>query len=102
MRMTFVFSGQDNPICRDTPINANLRIIPGECTFLLWGIKIIAFVLEYRFLTQYHKTMSKTARDKELAMVFFREFYRDMFSKRGRSFPNIYSHIEDLAFNDSN
>ena len=101
MRMILVFSGQDYPICRDTPIDANLRIIPGECTFLLWSIKIIAFVLEYRFLTQYHKTMGKTARDKELAMVFFREFYRDVFPESRRSFPYIHSNIENLAFNDS-
>ena len=65
--MYLILFTQENLIHRYLPIYPQVRIIPNNCTFTLWSIKVITLILKNNFFTQHTEAMSKTSWYKELA-----------------------------------
>jgi dTDP-4-dehydrorhamnose 3,5-epimerase len=57
-------------------------------------------VLENNLVTQYAESVSESARNEELAVVVFCQFYGYVLSESRRAFPYIYCHIQYGSFND--
>ena len=53
------------------PLNTDLRIVPSHTAFIVWMVEIIAEIAELCHITQHQKTVRKSARNKELMLVFF-------------------------------
>lgn len=77
------------------------RIIPCYCALTLPIIKIVAFILQYRLLRKYRKTVRKTPWNKKLEVIAFRKPYSDMPAECRGTAPYVYSHIEHLSPYDS-
>ncbi len=87
------FFRQDDFVGRNAPVDVEVRIVPCQCPFALRGIKVVAFILENNFRREHAEAVGKTAGDKELAMVFFCQFYGYVLAERGRAFADIHGHI---------
>ena len=79
--MVFVFLRKKNILLWNTPVYADCRVIPRNGTLYLWRIEVVALVLENSSLALYNKTMSKTARNKELAVVLGCKLYGDILAE---------------------
>ena len=71
----FVFLGKNYFISRNLPVNFQCRIIPSQGTFTLGSIKVVTFILKDNLFRQDNKAMGKSARNKELTVIFFSQFH---------------------------
>ena len=83
------------------PVNSKVSIQNTYPPIRLWSIKVVTFILEDSFITQYGKTVRKTSWYKELTVIIFCKFYCYMFSVSRRIFSYIYSYIKHSTSNHS-
>ena len=92
--MVFVFFWKNYFLGRNFPVYAKSRIIPGNSSFTLRCIEIIAFILENNFISQHAESMCKTTWYKKLTVVFFCQFYCYMLSECWRTFSDVNCNIK--------
>ena len=97
--MLHVFLRKQRLVCGNLPIDAQTVIEDADASVGLWGIEVIAFVLEDGDVTKHSETMGKTSRDEELTMVVLCEFYCYMLTIGRTTFTDIHSNIEHATFN---
>ena len=64
--MVPILFGQYHIRRRNSPINRQRRVVPGDGSLMVGRIVFVAFVLENGPLAQRNETVGKTARNKEL------------------------------------
>ena len=92
---------ENSLIHRNMPVNSKVSVQNTYPPIRLWSIKVVTFILEDSFITQYGKTVCKTSWYKELTVIIFCKFYCYMFSVSRRIFSYIYSYIKHSTFNHS-
>ena len=92
---------ENSLIHRNMPVNSKVSVQNTYSPIRLWSIKVVTFILEDSFITQYGKTVCKTSWYKELTVIIFCKFYCYMFSVSRRIFSYIYSYIKHSTFNHS-
>ena len=80
--MLGILLAQDGLISRNAPVDTKRIVQDTDATISLRMIELIAFILEHSCFREYRKTMGKALGDKELAMIFLRQFYHHMLTIR--------------------
>ena len=70
--MPAVLLRENHTICRNTPVNTQIRIIPGNGTLTMRSIKIITLILKNDFLAQYTESMCQPTGNEKLTMIILR------------------------------
>ena len=83
----------------DTPVDAEVRVIPEDCAFALRCVIVVAFVLEHSFFREYGESVCEAFRNEKLTVIVFSEFNRDMLSVGRRAFADVNCNIENATFN---
>ena len=81
--MMGIFFAEDNLVGWDAPIDAECGVVPGKGAFGLWGIEVVALVLEDDFIAKHTESVGKASGYEELAMVLFGKFATDLLSVSG-------------------
>ena len=92
--MLHIFLGKQRFLCGDLPIYTQTLIEDADSSVGLWGVEVIALVLEDGSIAEHSKAMSKTSRNKELTMIVPGEFYCYMLTIGRTAFTDIYCYIE--------
>lgn len=95
-----VFFRENDLLDRNTPVDTEGRIVPGDGAFMLGRIEIIAFVLEDHLVSQYAEAVGKASWNKKLEVILARQFYGYVLSEGRRSLTDVYGHIEHGTLND--
>ena len=98
--MSGILGGKNRLICRNLPIDPDLRVIPCYCSLILRRIQIVALILENSLLGKDAESMCKPARHKKLTMIVLRQFHRNVFTKCRTSLSYIHRHIQNHPFDD--
>lgn len=85
---------EEDLVGRDPPVDRQIGVVPGQRTFRLRGIEVVALVLEDHLIGQDAESVRKTARDEELAMILFGQFHGDMLAEGGRAAADVHRHIQ--------
>ena len=93
--------GKMNHFGRDFTVYRKVWIIPCYRSFAMWSIVIVTLVLEDNLIGQDAESMSETARDEQLLVIFFRQFYSNMSAEGRRILAKIHCHIQHLSLDDS-
>ena len=96
-----VLFGEDDLVCRDVPVDAEVGVVPGDGAFALRVVVGVAFVLKHSVLRKYCESVCESFRDEKLTVVVFREFDSDVFSVGRRAFADVDCDVEDTAFDDA-
>ena len=96
-RIVLVLFAQNCFRSRNLPIDAQFFISQLDTGFRLWRIEIVALVLEYRYITQYRKTVGKTSGNEQLPMVVVRQLHCHMLSESRRALSDIHYDIKYLS-----
>lgn len=96
-----IFLREENLVGGNTPLDAQVGVVPCYGTFAFGGIEIVALVLEDGFGTEDGETVSKPLTDEELAMVIASEFYSNMLSISWGTLANVYCHIKNPPFHNA-
>ena len=96
-----VFFAEDSVFVRNHPVDAEVGVVPSNGAFGLWGVVVVALVLEDGFVAQYGKAMGKATRHEELAVVVLGEQAGDVLPERGTSVTNVNSDVEHAATDDT-
>ena len=67
--MSGILGGKNRLICRNLPIDPDLRVIPCYCSLILRRIQIVALILENSLLGKDAESMCKPARHKKLTKI---------------------------------
>ena len=73
--MLHVFLRKQSLVCRNLPINTKAFVLDADTSVSLWGIEVIALVLEDGGFAQYGKAVGKTSGNEELTMVVLCKLY---------------------------
>lgn len=92
--MLEVFVGEDGLVGGDEPVDTEALVHDADAVFCLGMVELIALVLENGGLAQHGKTVGKTSRHEELAVVLFRQLYGDMLPEGGRALADVNGYIE--------
>ena len=95
-----VFGREDHLLCGELPVDPQVGVVPGNRSFGLGRVEVIAFVLEDGLVAQYGKTVCESARYEELAVILGGQFDGDVFAERGRSAPYIDGDVQNPTLND--
>jgi len=95
-----VFGREDHLLCGELPVDPQVGVVPGDRSFGLGRVEVIAFVLEDGLVAQYGKTVCESARYEELAVILGGQFDGDVFAERGRSAPYIDGDVQNPTLND--
>ena len=79
-RVLCVLFRKKNFCFRDTPVDAEVWVIPCDGPFALRCVIIIAFILEHSIFREHGESVCKAFRNEKLTVIIFSEFNRDMFS----------------------
>ena len=79
------------------PVDAQRGVVPRDGALRLGGVRVVALVLERRFIAQHGEAVCEAARYEELAFVIPRELHRDVSSERGRAAADINRDVEHTA-----
>ena len=77
------------------PVYAERCVDYGNTSICFGTIVVVTFVLEYRRVAQYCKTVCKTARNEELAVVVLCQQAADVFTVCGRSLADVDSYVKN-------
>ena len=100
-RVLCVFFRKKDFCCRDTPVDAEVWVIPCDGPFALRCVIIIAFILEHSFFREHGESVCKAFRHEELAVVVFCKFDCYVLSVGRRAFADVDRHVKDTAFDDA-
>ena len=95
--MTGVFVAQEGFVGRDAPVDAEAAVQDADASVGLWGVEVVAFVLEDRCLAEDGKAVGETFGYEELAVVLFGEFDCNVLAVGGAALADVNRHIEDFA-----
>ncbi len=99
--MVPILFGQYHIRRRNSPINRQRRVVPGDGSLMVGRIVFVAFVLENGPLAQRNETVGKTARNKELPMILSGQLHGHIPAERGRPYANIHGEIHHAPFDDA-
>lgn len=77
------------------PVYAEALVEDADASVGLWGIEVVAFVLEDGGLAEDGKAVGKASGDEELEVVVFGELYGYMLAVGGAAFADVHCNIED-------
>lgn len=77
-----------------SPVNVQGWVGQLDAAFRLWGVIVVALVLEHGGFREHRETVGKAVRDKELEVVLCRQFHSHMLAESGRPHAYVHSHIE--------
>ena len=83
---------------RDSPVYAELRVVPGYGPFRFRSIVIVTLVLKHGLFRQHTEPVRKTARDEKLPVVPLIEPHGDMPAEGRRAPPDVHGHIQHGPF----
>ena len=83
--------------CQSIP---TVGVVPGDRSFGLGRVEVVAFVLENGLVAQYGKTVCESAWYEELAVILGGQLDGDVFAERGRSAPYIDGDVQNPTLND--
>ncbi len=95
--MTKILGAKDYLINRNLPVDAEGFVLDGDAAVGFRRIEVVTLVLEDCGLAENGKAMGEAARDEELAVVVFTEFYSNMTAVSRRAFADVYCDIENPA-----
>ena len=81
--MLSVFLAEDSFVYWYLPVDAKAVVLDADTSISLWGIEIVALVLENGCLGENGKAVGKTTWHEELAMVVLCQFYGYMLAVCG-------------------
>ena len=96
--MTGVFVAQEGFVGGDAPVDAEGFVQYADASVGLWGVEVVAFVLEDCRLAEDGKAVSKAFGHEELPVVVFGEFDCHVLAVGGAAFAYVNRHIEHFAF----
>ena len=96
--MTGVFVAQESLVGWYSPVDAEGFVQDADASVGLWGVEVVAFVLEDCCLAEDGKAVGEAFGHEELAVVVFGEFDRYVLAVGWAAFANVNRHIEDFAF----
>lgn len=99
--MTGVFVAQEGLVGGDAPVDAEGLVQYADASVCLWGVEVVAFVLEDGCLAEDGKAVGEAFGHEELPVVVFGEFDCHVLTVGGAAFADIDRHIEDSAFDAS-
>ena len=92
---------QYRPVGGDAPVDAEVRVVPGDRALRLRGVEAVALVLEDHLFAQNAEPVGEAPRDEELAVVVPGEFDRHVPPEGRRAFADVHSHVQHGAPDDS-
>ena len=100
--MPQIFIAQNRFVGRDAPVDAEAAVQDADASVSLWGVEVVAFVLEDGCLAQNCKAVGEAFGDEALAVVLFGEFDRYVLAVGGAAFAYVNRHIEHSATHATN
>ena len=95
--MTGVFVAQEGFVGGDAPVDAEGLVQDADASVCLWGVEVVALVLEDCCLAEDGKAVGEAFGHEELAVVVFGEFDCYVLAVGGAALADIHCHIEHLA-----
>ena len=95
--MTGILVAQESFVGGEAPVDAKGLVQYAYASVGLWGVEVVALVLEDRCLAEDGKAVGETFRYEELAVVIFGEFHCYVLAVGGAALADIDCHIEHLA-----
>ena len=92
--MVSVLFRQDDPVCRDAPVDAQVGVVPCQRALALRRVEVVALVLENDLGSEHAEPMGEAPGYEELAVVVLRQLHGDMFPEGGGTFANVHRHVE--------
>ena len=81
--MTSIFCAKDYLVGRDAPIDVECGVVPGNGSFGLGGIEVVAFVLEDNLVAQHTESVGKSTGHEELTVIILGKFATNPLSVGG-------------------
>ena len=100
-RVFGILVAQNRLIDRDAPVDAETAVQDADASVCLWGVEVIAFVLEDCCLAEDGKAVGEAFRHEELTVVVFGEFHGNVLAVGGAALADVNRHIEHLALDAS-
>ena len=82
------------------PLDADLRIIPGQAALVAGMPEIRYLVAEFRRLGKYQKAVGKALGDIELLLVLLGQLHAVPLAVGGASLPEVHRHVKHSALDD--
>jgi hypothetical protein len=82
------------------PLNPQIWITPQDAVLILWSVKSTTPVHHICDIAKHTETMRKSFSHVYLSPILFRQLTTHPFTERGRSAPNVHSHIENRPSDD--
>ena len=96
-RVTGVLVTQEGFVGGNAPVYAEAAVQYADASVGLWGVEVVAFVLEDRCLAEDGKAVGEAFGHEELAVVLFGEFDCHVLAVGRAAFADIHCHIEHPA-----
>ena len=96
-RQLLVFRRQHGPIRRNGPVDAKVRIVPGDAEIMLRRIEICDLVNHLGVGFERHETMGEADGNEELPPVLPGELYRHMTAEGRRRASEVDRYVENAA-----
>ena len=96
-RVAGVFVAQEGLVGGDAPVDAEAAVQDTDATVGLWGVEVVALVLENCVLAEHGKTVGKAFWNEELAVVVFSEFDCYVLAVGGTATADIYRNVKNSA-----
>lgn len=93
-RMPFVLFREDDILCRNAPVYAERRVVPGDGRLGLGSIVIVALVLEHRMLRKDAETMCEAPRDEKLPVAVGIQFDRNMAAESRAAATDVNGYVQ--------
>ena len=95
--MLQVFLAEYRLFYRYAPVNAKGFILDIDAAVGLGMIEFVTLILEDGGLGEHGKAVSEATRDKELTMIFFRQFHSHMLAECRGAFADVNGYVKDCA-----
>ena len=79
------------------PVDCQRLVVPTDACLLLRRIDIVHLIGEDGLVAQHEEAVGKATGNEELAFVLVAQLHHDMLAERGRTLPQVDSHIEHSA-----
>ena len=81
----------------DTPVDAEVGVVPGYRALRLRGVEAVALVLEDHLVAQHAEPVGEPSRDEELTVVVLRQLHGHVLSVGRRASPDVHRHVQHGA-----
>lgn len=93
-----VFGAYNAQICRDLPIDCQIRVAQQQSAICLRVIEVIAFIGKDRLIAQHREAVCKTTGNEELPFVLLAQLHAVPLSESGAVLTQIHRYIQHPAY----